>query len=125
MEMVQHAFSWVEIPVEDFERAKKFYSKIFDYEMPEANLGKTLMGILLSQTDGVGGAIVKSDGHKPSQNGTIVYLNGGKDLNIVLKRVESAGGKIIQQKTIITPDIGYFALFIDSEGNKVGLYSTN
>jgi uncharacterized protein len=37
--------------------------------------------------------------------------------------VKAAGGKVVLQKTLITPDLGYFAFFTDTEGNKVGLHS--
>ncbi len=39
MEMQKNAINWVEIPVSDFSRAKKFYSIIYDYEMPEMMMG--------------------------------------------------------------------------------------
>lgn len=59
----------------------------------------------------------------PRDNGTLVYLNGGEDLNLALGRVKEAGGEVVMDKTDIGQDIGHFALFIDSEGNRVGLYS--
>ena len=55
----------------------------------------------------------------------MAYLDGGSDLNNILNRIESAGGKIEIPKTQITPEIGYFAVFIDTEGNKVALHSRN
>lgn len=53
----------------------------------------------------------------------MLYLNGGDDLQKILDRVESAGGKITFPKTQITPEIGYMGIIIDSEGNRVGLHS--
>jgi predicted enzyme related to lactoylglutathione lyase len=53
----------------------------------------------------------------------LVYLNGGKDLSVVLDRVEKAGGKIMLPKTKIDDEMGYYAIFNDCEGNKVGLHS--
>ena len=125
MENLKNSLNWAEIPVNDFERAKKFYSKIYDYKMPSQQIGPNLMGFLLMEQDsqGVGGAIVKGESYVPSQQGTLIYLNGGKDLNVVLNRVEAAGGKVLQPKTQITPEIGYVALFIDTEGNKLGIHS--
>ena len=40
-----------------------------------------------------------------------------------MNRVEAAGGKIVQPKTQISPDIGFMALFIDCEGNRIALHS--
>lgn len=122
--MMINAISWVEIPVDDFERAKAFYSAIYDFEMPVMDMEGTLMGILLSdQEKGVGGAIVKGVNHKPSKEGVKVYLNGGNDLNTVLDRVEAAGGKIVLKKTVISPEMGNYASFEDTEGNEISLFS--
>ena len=54
MEMTKNAISWFEIPVQDFERAKTFYSAIFDYEMPEMPMEGFRMGILPHDRDGGG-----------------------------------------------------------------------
>ncbi len=126
MEMMHHAVSWFEIPVSDFDRAKKFYSTIFDYEMPDMLFGAVRMGILLHDRDtgGVGGAIVhNADHYTPSVDGTKVYLSGGKDLNVVLDRVVKAGGEVMITKRLIAPGMGHMAMFKDSEGNAVALHS--
>ncbi len=126
MEMIKNSFNWVEIPALDFERAKKFYSTIYDFEMPEMMLEEIQMGFLLMEQGGdVGGAICKGKSYAPSQDsrGPKVYLNGGKDLSVVLDRIEGAGGKVVLGKTLIRKDIGYFAIFVDSEGNELYLHS--
>jgi predicted enzyme related to lactoylglutathione lyase len=125
MEMLDNAITWFEIPVTDFERAKKFYSTIYDYDMPDIQLGPVRMGFLLyeQQQHRVGGAICFGDGYVPSKQGTLPYLNGGSDLSVVLNRVEGAGGSIVIPKTFISEQHGYFARFIDSEGNLVALHS--
>jgi predicted enzyme related to lactoylglutathione lyase len=123
MEMLRNSINWFEIPVSDFDRAKKFYSAIYDFDMPEMTMGPNRMGFFLVEKGGIGGAIVHGDGYTPTTSGTKVYLNGGSDLNTVLNRVEKAGGKVLLQKTLITPDLGYFAVFQDSEGNHVSLHS--
>ena len=124
MEMTTNALNWFEIPVTDFARAKAFYSKIFDFEMPEMPMGPQTMGFFLhEQGKGIGGAIVKGEGYEPSMSGTLVYLACGNDLSVVLSRIDAAGGKTLLGKTQITPEIGYFALFADTEGNKVALHS--
>lgn len=72
----------------------------------------------------VGGALAKSDGfHKPSTEGTLVYLNANPDVQIVLDRIEAAGGKIVVPKTEISPEYGFMGVFIDSEWNRIGLHS--
>ena len=122
-----NALNWFEIPAADFERAKKFYETLFSYQMPDMQMGPVRMGFFLYDQPGgkVGGAICQSNTHKPSQQGSVVYLNCQPDLQVALDKVEEAGGKILVPKTKISPDqdLGNFAFIIDSEGNKVGLHS--
>jgi predicted enzyme related to lactoylglutathione lyase len=120
-----NAINWFEIPVTDFDRAKKFYETIFDYQIPETATGSKKMGFFLYdfKSGKIGGAICYGDGYTPSQQGSIVYLNAEPDLQIMLGRVEKAGGKIIQQKTQVTAEAGNIAFFIDTEGNRVALHS--
>ena len=125
---IGNALNWFEIPVSDFERAKKFYETIFDYQMPENQMGLARMGFLLFdfQNGKVGGAIVHNPGfYTPATNGTLVYLNCGPDLQVALDRVLLAGGKIIQEKEQISTEqqLGFWAVIIDSEGNRVALHS--
>ena len=124
--MNTHALNWFEIPVNDFDRAKKFYETIFSYQMPENNMGPNRMGFFLYdfKNDGRGGAIVHNpDFYTPSANGTLVYLNCEPDLQPVLDKVEKAGGKITMQKTVIPGNLGFWALIQDTEGNRVALHS--
>ncbi len=74
---------------------------------------------------GIGGAIISGEGAEPSEKGCLLYLNGGDDLNHVLNRVEKAGGRVLLSKQEINEEHGHFALFIDSEGNKMALHSKN
>lgn len=123
-----NALNWFEIPVTDFDRAKKFYETIFDYQMPENQMGPARMGFLLYdfQAQKVGGAIVHYPTfYTPQANGTLVYLNCQPDLQPVLNRVEIAGGEILKPKTQISPEqqLGFWALILDTEGNRVALHS--
>jgi len=121
-----NALNWFEIPVNDFDCAKKFYETIFDYQMPENQMWSARMGFLLYDFQGgkVGGAIVHNPGfYSPSDNGSLIYLNCQPDLQVVLDRVAGAGGKVQQQKTEIGSNLGYWATMLDSEGNRVALHS--
>jgi uncharacterized protein len=118
-----HALSWFEIPATNFNRAKAFYEAVLGRTIDPMVMGPTTMGFLSSDPNAVGGAIVYSEDAEPSTLGTTVYLNGGDDLAPMLSRVERAGGSIAVPKTEIGNDFGFFAHFIDTEGNKVGLHS--
>lgn len=127
MEMLHNAVSWFEIPVADFDRAKQFYSTIYDFDMPVMDMGAVKMGILLHHRDngGVGGAIMSGEMYVPSKQGSRVYLNAGNDLNIVLNRVEAAGGKVVLPKSFLGDSMGHMAVIEDTEGNYVSLHSVN
>ena len=126
---LQNALNWFEIPVSDFNRAKKFYETIFDFQMPENQMGQARMGFLLYdfQSGKVGGAIVHHPGfHVPAQTGSLIYLNCNPDLQMVLEKVDKAGGKVRQQKMPVSndqPELGYWALIHDTEGNRIALHS--
>jgi hypothetical protein len=123
MTHITNSLNWFEIPVANFERARRFYSTIYDNEMLSADIGKNKFGFFPVQHGHIGGAIIYGEGHEPSTKGTLVYLNGGEDLNTIYNRIEAAGGQGLQQKTAISPEHGYFALFLDTEGNRVALHS--
>ena len=121
-----NALNWFEIPVADFDRAKKFYETIFNNEMPENQMGPARMGFFLYDFQGgkAGGAIVHHpELYTPSDNGTLVYLNCQPDLQVMLDRVEGAGGTVLREKTLVGENLGYWALIKDCEGNKVALHS--
>ena len=122
-----HALSWFEIPATDLTRAQKFYETIFDMQMIPLDLPnfKMRMFPLQDMQNGVGGALVDSGGfHKPSATeGPLIYLNGNPDVQQVLNKVEAAGGKIMVQKTEISPEYGFMAVILDTEGNRIALHS--
>lgn len=118
-----HAVSWFEIPVVDFERARAFYQAVLGRHIEPMVMGPITMGMLAADPTVVGGAIVAGEGCVPAAVGTTVYLNGGDDLAVMLARVPGAGGSVIVPKTDIGSGFGFFAYFMDTEGNKVGLHS--
>lgn len=117
-----NAVNWFEIPVSDMHRATAFYSAIFAFQFEAGPASEGYLMATFPADNGVGGALVSGEGYVPSASGTTVYLNGGHDLSIVLNRVEAAGGKVLVPKTDIGEN-GFFAFFLDTEGNRVGLHS--
>lgn len=114
--------NWFEIPAIDFERAKTFYAKVLDVQIHD-DPNRTYAYLPSDpQKEGFGGAIGFGENFVPALTGITIYLDGGKDLSVPLGRVESAGGTIILPKTAIG-DSGFIALFIDTEGNKIGFHS--
>lgn len=121
---MRNFISWFEIPAMNFENAVNFYNHIYNINMEVFEGGEHSMAFFPSGT-GVGGAVVSGPGLVPSETGPLLYLNGGRDLDNILSRVEEAGGRIVMSKTHIGNDSGYFAIFIDCEGNKLALHSKN
>ena len=83
------------------------------------------MGILPYENQEVTGVIVEGEGYQPFAEGTTIYWNAGDDLQIILDRVPENGGTILVPKTPHADDSGYFAMFLDTEGNRMGLHSPN
>ena len=124
---MNNAISWFEIGTTDLERATKFYETIFGLSLIPMDMPNIKMRMFPVENpgEGIGGALVDSGGfHKPSStDGVLIYLNGNPDVQKVLDKVEAAGGKILVPKTEISPEYGFMAVFIDSEGNRIGLHS--
>lgn len=114
-----------EIPALDISRAIKFYQAILDIDIEEMEMPNMAMGIFPYENQSVTGVILKEEGFLPSSNGVTIYLNGGDDLQVVLDEVVKNRGEIIIPKTAHADESGFFAIFLDSEGNRMGLHSTN
>lgn len=123
--MKHNMVGWFEIPVTDIDRAKAFYNAVFNIEVQVQDFEGTLMGWFPFAEDkpGASGALVYNEAYKPSDtHGVLVYF-ASEEITKELSRVEAEGGKVIQQKTQISPEIGYMAIFVDSEGNRIALHS--
>jgi predicted enzyme related to lactoylglutathione lyase len=124
---MKNAISWFEIPTQDIGRAQKFYEAIFGITMMPMDMPNIKMRMfpLDDMMTDVGGAIVDSGGfHKPSAtDGPLIYLQANPDVQIILDRVVAAGGSIMVPKTEISPEYGFMAVIIDTEGNRIGLHS--
>lgn len=122
----KNAISWFEIPATDLARAQQFYETIFGISMIPMDLPNIKMRLFpLEDTMGVGGALCDTGGfHKPSAtDGALVYLNANPDVQNVLDKVATAGGKILVPKMEISPDHGHMAVILDTEGNRVAMHS--
>ena len=125
MDPKANSLNWFEISVADIKRAKTFYETVFGIKMnQQENMGMQMAFFPSEDMNGkVSGSLVQGPMHKPSADGSKVYLNGNPDLSNALGKIEKAGGKVVLPKTKISDDIGFMAFFVDSEGNTVALHS--
>lgn len=122
---MKNLISIVEIPTVDFQRAVRFYQAIMNIQIEKVDMDGIQMGLFPGDAKATSVALIGGGGYKPSADGTIAYLNGGDDLQIILNKIEANGGKILVPKTAIAPEMGFYAHFIDTEGSKLGLHSFN
>lgn len=137
--MIQGQITWFEIPVENLDRAILFYSEVLFIKIEKNKFLNQEYGIFNKEINTVKGALVKKVDHQPG-SGIILFFYV-VDLIDSLKKVERFGGKVLIEKTLlkqqsadgflsikqnmIDGNIGYYAEFIDSEGNKICLYSNS
>lgn len=127
MKQNSNAVGWFEIPVADMMRAVKFYESVFNVKLQREKMNDMDMAWFpwIDGAMGAGGSLVYApDYYTPSDNGTLVYfIAQSGDLSNELDRVAPAGGKVLMTKTLITEEIGYMAVLLDTEGNRIALHS--
>ncbi len=121
--IMKNLISIIEIPVSDFSRAVKFYEGVLGVKIQVVEMDGVTMGVLPSEEGTVNVVLAKGNDYKPTANGAILYFQAGDDLQPMLDSVKLNGGRISVPKTQISPEMGFFALFIDTEGNTLGLHA--
>ena len=142
--MEHSAIVWIQIPAQSLIRAVAFYENIFDASFFFEDLNGIPHAIF--KNDGtskklINGAIIEVENYENSSLGPVLYFDATGNFETIMEIIEERGGKITTKKTLITaqedndtftiPNTyvdgkpGYFAHFIDSEGNRMGLYGTN
>lgn len=114
---------WFDIHVTDFERAKNFYEKVFGVKLVDLPIewGKQAVFPFSPESPNISGALVEKKDMQPNANNTVVYFETEYCVPEE-RRIEQEGGKIVQPKMHIG-EFGYVSIFIDSEGNTIGLHS--
>lgn len=113
--------SFFEIPAADFNRAIDFYQTVFNTTLLAMDCDTEKMAFF-NEGEVCVGAISWAKDFLPSPNGVLIHFNCD-DLEKTLSVIQNKGGKVIISKTKIEAEgRGYFAVFTDSEGNRIGLY---
>ena len=122
-----------EIYVDDMERARAFYQRLFNITLepipaPAPGLEMEMWFFPMDKENGMsyygaGGSLIKTSGYAAGRGGTLVYF-GCDDCAVLAERAAANGGSIHQPKMSIG-QYGFCAVVRDSEGNLIGLHSMN
>jgi len=120
---MKNLVAFFEIPAENIERAVRFYESVLGVQLGITCDCETEKMAFFPEVNGLSGAISWIKDFYPSKDGVLIHFRV-ENMETAMAAIEKNGGKIIRPKTKIEAENwGYFALFIDSEGNRVGLYS--
>jgi len=122
--MVDHTIVHFEIPADDVEKLRKFYSKLFGWKIEKFPGSMEYWMIQTVPVDkkgmpirpGVNGGMMKRQQpeHKP-----VNYI-AVESVDEYTKKIEALGGKVIVPKMEV-PGIGWWALALDPEGNQFAI----
>lgn len=116
--MIHPIIAHVEIPVTNLNASQEFYNKIFGWEFKPFGNGYMLFNPHKGITVGLRSTEVVRSGET-----TIFHINV-ENIDEILIKVNSSGGKLIRNKTVI-PVMGWYALIADAEGNTIGLFQSH
>jgi predicted enzyme related to lactoylglutathione lyase len=115
------SIAWFEIPADDVERAKKFYGDLFDWKIERFPGPKEYWHIYTGGGDDTPDGALKK--RKQPQEPVVNYVSVNS-VTEFSKKIEKLGGKICMAKTSV-PQMGYFAVCQDTEGNAFGIWQTD
>jgi len=109
---------WFEIPADQPERARKFYSTLFGWKI------NPLPGMPDYQRIDTGGAEASPDGglmKRMHPAHTITTYVSVPSVTRFMAKVEKLGGSICRARTAV-PGMGYFAICQDTENNSFAIW---
>ena len=112
---------YFEIPVQDLDRATRFYENVFGVTLERSTLDGYEMAFFppVEGARGISGALVKGDVYVPAKTGPILYF-GSESIERTLERAVAQGGKVLYPKKAVSAEM-FVAEFEDSEGNRIAL----
>jgi uncharacterized protein len=115
-----------EVPADDVERSRKFYSDLFGWKFekwPGMESGMEYWIINTTDNEGgkaVGGGMMK---RQNPQQGITNFIDV-TSVDEYSAKVQSLGGKIVAPKQAV-PTMGFLAVCLDTENNTFGIWETN
>ncbi len=121
---MKNCIKWFEIPARDFDRAVAFYNGLLGLELDACDMGEEKMAFFPEHEKNVGGAVSLAPDFTPSTNGVLMYFDATGKLEELLEQVARLGGEVVQDACAIQAEgRGSFALFKDTEGNRLGFHA--
>ncbi len=111
-----------DVPVDDIDRAKKFYKELFGWKIERMPGEIEYYGISTVDENGKEG-IFGGMGKRGDPSQRITNYIGVSSIDVDIKKVEKLGGKMVMPKTKI-PGYGYLAICLDTENNVFGLWES-
>lgn len=120
-----HAIRWFEIAAADLDRAFQFYDAVFPGRVRMGTFGGDSLILFdadFEQGAEVGGSVVSRPDFVPNPNGPLLYLSTTEPIRKANERIQHAGGKLLVP-LLDLGKFGFATIFIDSEGNRLGILS--
>ena len=113
-----HPIVHFEIPAQDMERLKQFYSQLLGWKFETApGMPNYMMITTAAEGEGINGGLMKK--MMPQQ--TVLNYVMVESVAEYSDKVKQLGGQVVMPKTAV-PKMGYFAVCLDPEGNPIGLW---
>lgn len=114
---------YFEIPVNDMDRAMKFYAAVFNVDFDKEIIDNNEMALFpfADERSGISGALAKGEIYKPTKDGVVIYFRT-ENIDTTLQSATAHGGEILYPKT--DNGIGFVAEFEDTEGNRIALFQS-
>lgn len=125
---MKNPIGWIEVPVQNMDRAIQFYNSVFGWDLKVMEMGPLLMAWFPSDEQAIGasGSLVCSPDHYETSDkaGPLVYFTCD-GVQKTLDKAISAGAKLLIPVTQISEDVGFMSVVLDSESNRIALHSKN
>ena len=112
-------FVHVELNTTDVDKAKEFYSKLFDWTLEDVEMGPSDTYTIIKVGEGTGGGMLKNPmPGVPSFWLAYVLVD---DIKAATQKAKSLGAEIFKD-SIEVPDMGWFSIITDPTGATLGFW---
>jgi len=121
---MDHTIVHFEIPANDVETLKTFYSKLFGWKIEKSPgpIPYWLIGTVPADEEGTPVRLGVNGGMYKKDNPELQPVNyiSVESIDGYIEKIKSLGGTIVQPKQEV-PDVGWVAIALDPEGNQFAM----